>query len=734
MLRTVFNKHQNIFFYIILGIITILAYWPVSFHVFSLKNDALNYFLPVRHLISESINSGHLPFWTPYLNMGYALHGDMQSGVWNPFVWFFSLFGPYTLYTLQVETLLYIYLSGCGMFLLCRYLKMSYQASFLASVGYMLCGFISDSTQYLNWISGASFLPFIVCYYLRTMHEKKIKYAFLTAINLWLLFVTAYPAEFIITIYILISISLFSYKHIKGNIKSIFKLLLVILVCFSILSLPAIISYAEYLPISERGSGASFEQVMSNPLHPVSLLSFVTPLFIWNSPVLEITDGLERNSFFGSINFIFFFCSFFIDFKNRWANFCKWSFTIFLIFSFGESAILRVFAFHFLPLMNAFRHPAMAKIFFIFFASQLAGFYYNSFSQISFNLRIAQIICKILLCTMIVALLILLAFKYQYLLNNLILFPLNNNSLPNALKNLKEHIDHWTMLSFSIILQIPFLYVFLRLLKRRKNKSIIILTTINCIIHVMIFCFFTVVKKDRASFIQNVLDQTTVKNYPIPNIDSSIASDTLNDMSKFDEIGTLSMYKKKITRVDYRVSPCNLLTQNNFWFDTLLAKRCFQQYLLFYPDTIIDNTLHLDKIHQKKFALINDESFYETSHLIKNSQSEIINFSPNSISIKTYTKTDDILVYMQNYYPRWRIIMDGKKVNNHPLLVNKTFMGIPVKAGLHTIKLYYYSTDLIIATLFSIVFLLFIIMLLFIEKFHFFTTFFPSSPAKLQCP
>src|SRR5215213_5017340 len=135
----------------VLLICCLAAYWPLSLHVFSLKNDALNYFLPVRYQISEAISSGYWPFWSPYFNLGYPLHGDMQSGVWNPFIQFASLFGSYTIRTLQYETLFYIYLSGIGMFCLCDFIFHYKPISLLCAVAYMLCGYNSDCAQFLNW-------------------------------------------------------------------------------------------------------------------------------------------------------------------------------------------------------------------------------------------------------------------------------------------------------------------------------------------------------------------------------------------------------------------------------------------------------------------------------------------------------------------------------------------------------------------------------------------------------
>ena len=99
---------------LLLGILCLAGYWPISSNLFSLKNDAYIYFLPCRHFISEQIRSGHFPLWNPYFYMGFPLHGDMQGGVWNPVVWLFSLFTTYTMTTLQYETLLYIFIAGLG--------------------------------------------------------------------------------------------------------------------------------------------------------------------------------------------------------------------------------------------------------------------------------------------------------------------------------------------------------------------------------------------------------------------------------------------------------------------------------------------------------------------------------------------------------------------------------------------------------------------------------------------
>src|SRR5687767_14285300 len=140
-----YTRSKDLFTLLLLLIICLVTYWPLTFHVFSLKNDAIIYFLPVRYQVSQSIFNGYFPFWSPYFTLGHPLHADMQSGVWNPVVQLFSLFGPYTLYTLQIETLLYIYLGGVGMYFLLRYFSIHPLVNLLCATAYMLCGFNNDA-------------------------------------------------------------------------------------------------------------------------------------------------------------------------------------------------------------------------------------------------------------------------------------------------------------------------------------------------------------------------------------------------------------------------------------------------------------------------------------------------------------------------------------------------------------------------------------------------------------
>lgn len=688
---TKYLNHDLPYILVIL-ICCIVAYWPVSFFVYSLKNDALNYFLPVRFQVSEAINNGFWPFWSPYFNLGYPLHGDMQSGVWNPFVQIISLFGAYTLKTLQFETVLYVFLSGLGMFYLIKHFKIDKKICLLISVSYMLCGYNSDSAQFLNWISSAAFLPFVILFFYRSLSEHSWKPCMICGLFIYIYFVTAYPADFIILSYLLLSLFIWhvvtskQYMSIQKFLPLI-KKMAIIAVVFLLLSAPAILSYLQFLPLSERGSGTSFKQAMICPLHPLLLFSYVTPLGVWKAPYVGITDPLERNCYFGIIAFAFLLYGLFLKTNSKWIRFCKWAFVITLIFSFGEMGGLRPLSYYFLPLMDTFRSPANAKIFTVFFACIISAFSLQD-ANTSNNRNKLTYPLVALFCF----LLILLAwcFTGRFTLHTVANIVQSQNAFSHSIKELLDNSTFSDLLLINILVQTPFLFILYLYIKGKASLKTIVYTGIlNSVIHASLFMPFTVVKKDDVATIQNILNKETIKGYPLPREDSSIFQNSINGEALFDEIGTLNMYNKKIGRVDYRITPCNLNNQNAFWQnDTGLRNLLIIYPLLYKADTLI----HIKDYRgvyatPQKIALIENRKIAQTNYPAAAAKITFEKFTPNNWDIKISSEEPGFYCLFQSHYPNWKLYVDGKesKIN----LCNISFMGFSLAKGTHVISFKY---------------------------------------------
>ena len=696
----------------ILLLCCLIAYYPLTFHLFSLKNDALNYFLPVRHQISEAIYHGEMPFWSPYFNLGYPLHGDMQSGVWNPVVQLFSLFGPYTLKTLQNETLLYIYISGVGMFFLLDHFLNDRKIVFWASVAYMLSGFISDSAQFLNWISAASFLPFVFLFYHKTLKETSWKTSLYCGFFLYLFFASSYPADFIITFYVLFFYLIVHILQNKQSAKAFwFSLLrkhLLVIVCFGLLALPAIISFNEFLKLSERGSGAGFADAMSNPFHPLLIGSYITPLAVWKAPFVGMTDPLERNSYFGIITIIVLITSFFIETDNKLLRFSKWGFVITLIFSFGVYGVLRPLSYYILPLMNTFRHPANAKLFTIFFGCIAAAFTLANFSNIS--LRYKRISFFTVLGLMTIMLIGSLLFLRPSL-NAFKIFSFN----PAKIKAALDQSSFTDLILLNCIIQMPFMLIFYFFIAKKITlKYVVLSSVINSIIYVMLFQPFTVVKKDSVKNIQNTLHQIQVPGYPLPDLTKSLTQNSESGYSFFKEIGASNMYNKKIGRIDYRVTPSNLLTQNIFWLNEKIRSTLMLYPLIYRADTAIkeNDLIVLDSLdNNKRIAIVNAGRESQINFYTKKSNPiiQVRKFYPNEFHFTISCSDPGFFCFFQNYYPRWDLLIDGKK--NKIEKCNISFIGFMLNSGSHEVLFKYKKNDLLICFYINVAFTCFIFLM-----------------------
>jgi hypothetical protein len=127
--------------YLLLLVILLIAYLPVSTLHFALKNDAFSDNFPNKFFLSESLHSGFLPLWNPYLNFGFPVYADPGFAFFNPITWFFAGIIGYNAYSLTVEVLVYIYLAGVSMYRLGRHLRFTITTAIAISAMYMCSGF-----------------------------------------------------------------------------------------------------------------------------------------------------------------------------------------------------------------------------------------------------------------------------------------------------------------------------------------------------------------------------------------------------------------------------------------------------------------------------------------------------------------------------------------------------------------------------------------------------------------
>ena len=716
MLKAIIGKEysrQNIIVsLLILFICCAISYWPVSAGIYSLKNDATRYFLPVRYQISEMIQHGYFPFWTPYINLGHPLYTDMQSGVWNPFVWLISLFGSYNMRSLQAELLIYVYISGVSMFFLLKHFKLNPAISLSIATCYMLSGFISDSAQFPYWICGAAFLPVVFLFFYKMLHEVHWKPTLLFSFFFYLLIVTGYPGEFIIIFYFLLA---YFIRHILLNKKDLFKLLKLALLSaavFILFSLPAIISYVSGLKYNTRGSNVSHVLALTNSLHPVHLLSYIFPLTVMKLPSFG-TDVLGRSSFIGLLPFFFLLISLITKSRSSVVRFLKWIFFISLVLSLGKYGLLRSITYYLLPYMDTFRHPSMFRFLTIFSGCLLAAFSFQDMLEKNDIERMKKRVFITIIALMSITSLVIFIYNPDMF----------SGLLPSSLStgSIKRWLDHtsagnWLVIDLAILL--PFMFLIYYYFIRKLNLNVIILAAIcNSIIHAILVQPVTVVSTEAVSSFQQKIDSYKQPGFPLPDLYSTINLNSIQGKVNPVNYGPVFMFNKKIGHQYYFITPGLVILNEKFLNNKKLRETLFNYPILYRADTALTYLDTLSIPGFKKIILsedsfiVNDVNSMEADTLFN---AKMLKFSPNEWEIEIQAASQGFYCLIQNYYPKWELFINDKKETIY--LCNISLTGFKLQPGKNIVRLQFKDINVLVA-LYVHLFAWALIIFLFIRYF-----------------
>ncbi len=675
--------------YLLLLIICLLAYWPLTFGVFSVKNDAIHYFLPYRFSISEALRNGEFPFWSPYLYMGNPILGDMQSNAWNPIVWFFSAIGRYDITLFHFENLLYIFLGGVGMYKLTYHLVEHPHTALLIAVSYLLSGFMLGG-QLINWLSAAAFIPFVIHYYLLTLHKSSIGYAVKTGIALFFLFTSSYPSFTILTLYllfILFIVATINKIRKKQSTEFSFKKFLLpnllIVVIFVGLSLPALVSFIDLLPYYQRGSGASYAAAVSNSFETKHLSTLLFPSTIKANDIISSTDVTCRNIYFGLFPLMILFA---IPTKFNHRNILLISLAIFsLLFSFGEATPVRKICYSIIPLMDTFRHPSQMRLFFILSMLLLASPGLKKILTGELTIKEIKRLKLVLWITGTALVLIsIITGATSKILNHIIVF--KTAGFRQSLKNIIEAVSLNDAITLNAIIQLLFVagYIFL-LGKSFKNKFLFsFLWIANLFLMAQLVLPASFVSKVSPRDI-NAIIHSSPKGFPLDSLQNPIAENSKDAFNSFNTIGISYFYNKKIGLSKVTNSPAFLVQQDKFTQTNLLYNYISSLPVAYIADTVLalKDTSILNQTGNCRYAFT-DDIILSAGQCNSTNKATIKKISANHFIIETETSGPSFLVLAQNYYHHWQISLDGE--NGKIIRTNMAFMGTVVPAGRHTVS------------------------------------------------
>jgi len=329
--------------------LAVLAYWQVAFLQNSFKWDMLGCYLPWRYHVGECLQNGVFPLWNPFTHGGYPIHADLRS-VWYPETFIIGLTTGYSYLTLHLLFILHLSLSGLGMYLLSKHFTDDKRAGFIAGGAYLMSGFFVGHGQEMFGIIAATWIPFVLYYFIRLQKEREFPDAVRTAVFAFLLVTGGYQAMWAILLYLLIALFVtyfIRYLH-AGMKKEAWQLLKLngILLIITAMSLAVIaVTFIQVSPEVGRLSGVSIEDAWFMPFSPRSAISFLLPFATVKDIGWYDTDISMNNAYTGLIILIFFVAAAFSK-KKFLLNVFLVSGLLALLASFGKYTPVRGILFH----------------------------------------------------------------------------------------------------------------------------------------------------------------------------------------------------------------------------------------------------------------------------------------------------------------------------------------------------------------------------------------------------
>jgi len=150
------------------------------------ERDLSVFFIPPRLFWVDAIKSGEFPLWNPYYYSGIPLLATLQPAIFYPLN-ILLLILPFEL-AFNWIIILHFFLAGVFTFLLLRELGASITGSLIASLVFMLSGYLISVHNLLSTLLSVAWVPLIIFLYLRAIKRSSLIYAIFTGIALAIMF------------------------------------------------------------------------------------------------------------------------------------------------------------------------------------------------------------------------------------------------------------------------------------------------------------------------------------------------------------------------------------------------------------------------------------------------------------------------------------------------------------------------------------------------------------------
>lgn len=660
MLKKVIDRLSNKD-YLVLFMICCLGFWQLTLFQNIMKWDILDINLPWRYFVSECLQNGILPLWNPYINCGFPQSADPMT--WYPISWLIGFIVGNNLITLQYEYLFHIFIGSLGIFQLGSLFNFDRQTKLILSISFMFSGLFVSNAQHLGWIVSAAWFPFILYHYIVFCKSLKLQNGVLFILFFFFQLTGGYAGFFIITGYILVGLFLFFLiRYWKDQrLKKYIALNAFHALLFILLSSVVLISSLKVSTLLTRYDQLGIEYVTEGALPLKALISFVFPFAATTNAEFWGTDLTLLNCYIGIIPLLFLVFGAITN-RNVYSR-------LFLIIGIGflTLALAHVFPFRkwlfYLPFMNIFRFPTIFRFFAMVSFILVAGTGINQFFKNEHDQKRLKVIVLAFSAIVLVAIVYNVFFIQKWVFKSLLLF------------DFKVFLDAASIhdrIFLQAIIALAILVSFYFILGRYKGKTrkiwFIVLVAGDLIIATQLNMYHTIVDFASPKSTQRAINNLP-QGFPLPDMNEKVIDRSDQTAPSIPFLWrNLNIFHKRTTFSGY--SP--------YYFSSMLKAEkegvmhvVIKNPLFYLADCIsskhIIDSLSIDTLSAHKIA--------------------IKRFIPTEVKLKVYTNKKQLLTFIQNYYPGWKVYVNGTE--KEIIRSNYTFMSVWIEHGENNIKFEY---------------------------------------------
>jgi hypothetical protein len=368
-------------------------YWPILFCKGFLWNDFTEQNFPYRVFAAVSLRLGEFPLWTPYVFSGMPFFADVQAAVLYPLNLALTLFASHEWLSpiiLEYQVIFHIFLAGFFMYLLAREMKCDRPGALIAAITFMFCGFFTTHIFHVNLIHTATWFPLIILLLHRAVGRLSLLYAALTAIVLFVAFLSGYPQLMLHMYYWMAAYFLFVvYLNVKRGttLKSeAFRAL----VFTAIVGLSLGMSSIQLLPTQELARNSvrpklEFTESCEGSLRPYRLITLLAPNYFgrpdkndyWGNSEKDFNPGGHyywETAIYTGIAPLILAVAAMVFVRTPLMLFLGVMAMLSLLLAMGDSFFLYSLFYNLFPGFKSFRVPGRFAFLFTVSVSLLAGF------------------------------------------------------------------------------------------------------------------------------------------------------------------------------------------------------------------------------------------------------------------------------------------------------------------------------------------------------------------------